>query len=63
MVVTETVDAGLLGESIIPTLRHAWKELLLPPSDGGRVIPSGATVYAAVVECEIIRHQSRLDEI
>ena len=29
--VTETVDAGLLGEHVIPTFRHAWKELLLPP--------------------------------
>lgn len=32
LVVTEIVDAGLLGEHIIPTLRHAWKELLLPPT-------------------------------
>lgn len=60
VVVTETVDAGLLGESIVPTLRHAWKELLLPPSEGGHVIPAGATVYAAIVECETIRRQSRL---
>ena len=57
--ITETVDAGLLGECIIPTLRHAWSKLLLPPSSGGHVIPAGATVYAAIVECESIRHQSR----
>ena len=72
LVVTEIVDAGLLGERIIPTLRHAWRELLLPkqpdltvstnqiqPSIGGRVIPCGATVYAMVIECPEIRRQSR----
>ena len=71
LVVTEIVDAGLLGEYIVPTLRHAWKELLLPrmspPSAtgttvcdrGGRVIPRGATVYAVAVQCPEIRRQSR----
>lgn len=70
MVVTEIVDAGLLGEHIIPTLRHAWKELLLPPapqsaaagdhmiSGGGHVIPAGATVYAMAIECQEIRRKS-----
>ncbi|XP_065830120.1 protein arginine N-methyltransferase 9-like isoform X2 [Oscarella lobularis] len=57
LVVTEIVDAGLLGEGIVPTLRHAWKCLLAP---NGRVIPAGATVYACLVECEAIRKQSRL---
>ncbi|KAL5493356.1 hypothetical protein EMCRGX_G014525 [Ephydatia muelleri] len=72
LVVTEIVDAGLLGEYIVPTLRHAWKELLLPriprPAGveasvcgrGGRVIPRGATVYAVAIECPEIRRQSRL---
>ena len=62
LVVTEIVDAGLLGENIIPTLRHAWKELLLHPNSsgtGGCVIPSGATVYAVVIECPEIRRNSR----
>ena len=31
LVISETVDAGLLGELIVPTLRHAWRELLLLP--------------------------------
>lgn len=65
LVVTEIVDAGLLGEHIIPTLRHAWKELLLPPrSPGshapcGHVIPSGATVYAMAIECAEVRKKSQ----
>ena len=76
LVVTEIVDAGLLGEHIIPTLRHAWKELLLPSnvdaeidqasnqmSPRGHVIPCGAVVYAMVIECPEIRRRSRLGNI
>ncbi|XP_035681663.1 protein arginine N-methyltransferase 9-like [Branchiostoma floridae] len=64
LVVTETVDAGLLGEHILSTLRHAWEHLLLPPKSAinqsesvryGRVIPGGATVHACIVECPDIR--------
>uniref|UniRef100_UPI00358F0D8E protein arginine N-methyltransferase 9 isoform X2 n=1 Tax=Myxine glutinosa TaxID=7769 RepID=UPI00358F0D8E len=68
LVVTETVDAGLLGEGIVETLIHAWKYLLLPPQhDGtpdfehyGRVIPAGATVFVCGLECPAIRRQHRL---
>eukprot|EP00058_Branchiostoma_floridae_P026120 XP_002611610.1 hypothetical protein BRAFLDRAFT_117147 [Branchiostoma floridae] len=64
LVVTETVDAGLLGEHILATLRHAWEHLLLPPRSVvnhpesvryGRVIPGSATVHACIVECPDIR--------
>uniref|UniRef100_A0AAR2KZW3 Protein arginine N-methyltransferase domain-containing protein n=1 Tax=Pygocentrus nattereri TaxID=42514 RepID=A0AAR2KZW3_PYGNA len=70
LVVTETVDAGLLGEGIIESLIHAWKHLLLPPpvicicnsapSQTGRVIPGGATVFGMAVECQEIRRHHRL---
>ncbi|XP_074651053.1 protein arginine N-methyltransferase 9-like [Tubulanus polymorphus] len=65
LVVTEIVDAGLLGEQILPTLNHAWKELLLSPGwftswGGGRVIPSSAIVYVCAIESEDIRTQHRL---
>lgn len=76
LVVTEIVDAGLLGEYIIPTLRHAWKELLLPCKEDmetdqasnqstcrGHVIPCGAVVHAMAIECPEIRRRSRLGEI
>ena len=76
LVVTEIVDAGLLGEYIIPTLRHAWKELLLPCKEDmetdqassqsasrGHVIPCGAMVHAMAIECPEIRRRSRLGEI
>ncbi|KAG5286285.1 hypothetical protein AALO_G00013150 [Alosa alosa] len=70
LVVTETVDAGLFGEGIIETLIHAWNHLLLPPqnsqdsptspSETGRVIPAGATVFGMAVQCQEIRRHHRL---
>ncbi|XP_013393172.1 protein arginine N-methyltransferase 9 isoform X1 [Lingula anatina] len=60
LIVTETVDAGLLGEGMLSTLDHAWEHLLLSDKTQARVIPSGATVVACLVECEAIRKQNRL---
>ena len=57
VVVTELVDSGLLGEHIIPVLRHARQQMLRP---GGRVIPHAATVHAVVIESTEIRRRSRL---
>jgi type II protein arginine methyltransferase len=67
LVVTEIVDAGLLGEYIIPTLRHAWKELLLPckadmetgqasnqTTPRGHVIPCGSIVHVIIIILVII---------
>ena len=51
LLVTEIVDCGLVGEGIIPTLRHAREHFL---ADGGTIIPRAATVYAALIESEPI---------
>lgn len=106
MVVTETVDAGLFGEHILPTLQHAWQYLLLPPTrfqdnktadrvteskflsdnknvitstgvnsledmtaniaqeksipaEYGRVIPSRAEVFVALISCSYIARQTK----
>lgn len=47
LLVTETVDCGLLGEGIIPTITHARENLL---KEDARIIPKAATIIAAVVE-------------
>ncbi|XP_002739381.1 protein arginine N-methyltransferase 9-like [Saccoglossus kowalevskii] len=64
LVVTETVDSGLLGENIIQTLSHAWKRLLIEDNTGNKlkpqVIPAGATVFAQVIECQELRKQHRV---
>ena len=54
VLVTETVDSGLLGELTIPTLRHAAKHLVKPEGEGGRIIPEKATVYAVLIESDEI---------
>ena len=35
LVVTETFDAGLLGEHVLTSLQHAWADMLIPlhPAD------------------------------
>ena len=63
IIVTETADAGLLGEYMLPALLHAAKTLSLPLSgDASRkatLIPCSAVVYATLVEGEPLLRMSR----
>ncbi|XP_068228389.1 protein arginine N-methyltransferase 9-like isoform X2 [Palaemon carinicauda] len=95
LVVSETLDAGLLGEHILSTLQHAWAHLLLPPPPSvqsepfthktshskvdleqenppkdsavegqtryGKVIPSGAEVFVALISSKYIANCVKLD--
>ncbi len=58
MVVTETFDAGLLGEHVIPSLRHAWKELLINNKES-IIIPCSASIYITAIQCKEIRKKTR----
>jgi type II protein arginine methyltransferase len=53
LLVTETVDCGLLGEGIVPSITHAKANLL---TDDARIIPCAATVYAMLVESKRLRN-------
>jgi type II protein arginine methyltransferase len=53
LLVTETVDCGLLGEGIISSISHAKANLL---TEDAQVIPRAATVYAMLVESARLRH-------
>ena len=53
LLVTETVDCGLLGEGIVSSIAHAKANLL---TDDARIVPCGATVYAMVVESPRLRN-------
>jgi len=55
LIVTETFDAGLFGELVIPSMINVHMNIL---DLNGMVIPMGATVYIAVIECEYIRYRS-----
>ena len=70
LVVTETLDCGLLGEGILTTIEHAWDHLLMSsaldssshPSNTkplSKVIPGGAIIYAMAIMCDDIRNQTR----
>ena len=59
LIVTETLDCGLLGEGIIETLTHAKHELL-EASQKAQIIPNGATVYGQIIQCEKISNYSKV---
>jgi SAM-dependent methyltransferase len=47
VLVTETIDCGLVGEGLLPIVRHARDELLQP---GAPVVPGRATLHAALLD-------------
>lgn len=53
LLVTETVDCGLLAEGIVASIAHARANLL---TEDAQIIPCGATVYAMVVESPRLRN-------
>ncbi len=48
----EIFDVGLIGEGMVPILRHALKHLVTPEA---KVIPQSASVYAILVEMPQLR--------
>ena len=61
LIVTETLDCGLLGEGIISTLTHAKHELLAA-NQNAQIIPEGAIVYGQLIQCENIRNYSQVKQ-
>jgi type II protein arginine methyltransferase len=53
LLVTETVDCGLLGEGIVSSISHAKANLL---TEDAQIVPCAATVYAMVVESPRLRN-------
>jgi arginine Nomega-methyltransferase len=58
LLVTEIFDCGLLGEGIIPTLRHARQHLL---RSDARIIPHTGRIIAALLESEPIHQLNHAD--
>jgi len=52
VVVSEVMDIWCLGEGVIPTMKHAFNELL---ADGGTMLPSRLTIIAQPLELQIWR--------
>lgn len=53
LLVTETVDCGLLGEGIVGSIAHAKANLL---TSDARIVPSSAVVYGMVIESLRLRN-------
>ena len=53
LLVTETVDCGLLGEGIVSSIAHAKANLL---TEDAQIVPCAATIYAMVVESPRLRN-------
>jgi predicted RNA methylase len=57
LIVSEIVDCGLIGEGLLPTIRHARAHLLAP---GGALLPESARLMACLVESEAIAQLNRV---
>ncbi|GLC46837.1 Protein arginine N-methyltransferase 7 [Pleodorina starrii] len=60
VIVTEIFDSELLGEGMIPTMRHAVQHLL---KEGGVVIPATSRVYGQLVQCPLMYHMTGLRSV
>jgi len=59
VLISEIVDNVLIGEGIIPSLKHAYAELVKPDA---RVIPAGGAIHIMPVEAERVRQMGRVTE-
>jgi tetratricopeptide (TPR) repeat protein len=60
LLISEILDAGLVGEGVMRTFRHAVGSLATPDA---AVIPAGATVWGALIECLELRRVNPIGEI
>lgn len=60
LVIAEVLDCALFGENILPTLIHAWKNLMKP---SGVVIPHSATFYLCGIESAHIAKKWQLQNL
>lgn len=59
VLVSEIVDCGLIGEGLLPSIRHARAHLLTP---GGVMLPSAARLYGQLVHSEAVLALNRVDK-
>jgi type II protein arginine methyltransferase len=59
LMVSEVVDCGLVGEGILPTLRHARRELVRP---GGIIMPTRGALFGQLVDSEDIRRLNHVED-
>ncbi|TJZ57115.1 methyltransferase domain-containing protein [Streptomyces piniterrae] len=57
VIISEVVDCGLIGEGLLPTMRHAREHLLAP---GGVLIPGAARLYGQLIQSEVASGLNRV---
>ncbi len=57
---SEILDAGLLGEAVIPSLRHATANLL---KEGGVIIPAAAEIKGVLVQSEKFKETGEITTV
>ena len=60
VLVAEILDAGLLGEGVLPTFRHALANLL---NNNAVIIPKSATVEACLLQCNRLKRVNPVQNI
>lgn len=60
VMITEIFDYRLIGEGVLPTLRHANADLVAPDA---RIVPAAATVWGVVIECPNLRAIHTLGDV
>lgn len=60
LIVSEIMDCGLVGEGLLPTVRHAREHLLGP---GGQLIPESARMIGALVGGDAINRLNRVHTV
>ncbi|ATL25496.1 50S ribosomal protein L11 methyltransferase [Streptomyces formicae] len=58
VLVSEIVDCGLIGEGLLPSIRHAREHLLAPD---GIMLPATARLYGQLVQSESMARLNRVD--
>ena len=61
VIVTEIFDTELIGEGVLGTLHHALRDLARGPAT--TVIPAAATVYAQLVQSDVLRQWQHLEQL
>ncbi|GAA2974145.1 50S ribosomal protein L11 methyltransferase [Actinokineospora diospyrosa] len=57
VIVSEIVDCGLVGEGVLPTVRHAREHLLAP---GGVLLPESAVLFGALLDSPTVDGLNRV---
>jgi Flp pilus assembly protein TadD len=60
LIIAEIFDTVLIGEGVLPTIRHALRELGTPDV---QILPAGAAAWGVVIQCDELRRINPVTEV